>query len=238
MAGKYDSPEHFLGSEVLEYMEAMVTSIEAKASPPYISPLYEVSTKALSNELRVLLNIVRYEQDGATEQRKLENLQHLDDILQKIYQTTKSCSQLMDGLHSRGKMTAIFRRAADLRRIRELQGEVKMSRVDVERRFIRLKSHWSEPAESTRRRSQDLLNGQQEQQLEVLNMNAPSAVAPRVSRARNKPPAVSTTNLANAIIDGGHFNTGGRDMYHRTVYDYSQNTTIHNYFDGRDRLSE
>ncbi|KAF5391708.1 hypothetical protein D9757_002558 [Collybiopsis confluens] len=227
MAGNNDSPQSSGGLKKLKLMEEMVKSIEGKASAP---SLYGVWTKTLSRELRVVLNIISDEQAQAPKERKLEILQQLDDILQNLSEIMTKCGQLMDELHCRSKMTVffttmIFRRAGDLKRIKELRAEVKSTKAEVEWRFIRLKSAWPKPAEPTEMRSEERLNNQQGQRSELLSMNAPSSVTSRASA----PLATSTTNLNSAIIYDGRFSTSGRDTY--LVYDYSQTTIIHHHAD-------
>ncbi|KAF5376182.1 hypothetical protein D9757_009346 [Collybiopsis confluens] len=224
MAGNYNSPQSSGGLKKLKLMEEMVKSIEAKIQASALS-LYGIWTKTLSRELRVVLNIISDEQAQAPKERKLEILQQLDDILQNLSEIMTDCGQLMDELHCRSKMTVLFmtfRRAGDLKRIKELRAEVKSTKAEVECRFIRLKSAWPKPAEPAETRSEERLSNQQRQRLEMLSMNAPS-VASRAST----PLATSTTNLNSATIYDGRFSTSGRDTY--LVYDYSQTTIIHHH---------
>ncbi|KIK67630.1 hypothetical protein GYMLUDRAFT_237855 [Collybiopsis luxurians FD-317 M1] len=108
----------------------------------------------------------------------------------------------------------------DLRRIKELQEQMKTKGADLERTLTRLKIQPPEDdGQSTRVRS-ETLKDQHERWPSSGSSNVPSFAAPRSSRtsivsAMN--PSTILANAANATIGGGHFDTAGNNMYRNTV---------------------
>ncbi|KIK57754.1 hypothetical protein GYMLUDRAFT_45924 [Collybiopsis luxurians FD-317 M1] len=217
--------------EKLQLLEEIAGYIEAKVKLPTMLMLYQDSVKELSNGVKVVLNIVLYEHNTAPEQLKEEMLDQLEDRLQEFLLTTETCKRVVDVLQGRNKFMAKVLRVTDLRRIKELQAEVKTRGIDLERRITRLKINWPEHGHFTRAKgSSEVSDDQHEQWPSSGNTNTPSSVVPRSTRTSNTSAVTSTTTLANASIEGGQFNTVGHDMYRNTVYDYSQHTIIHNHF--------
>ncbi|KIK67631.1 hypothetical protein GYMLUDRAFT_36371 [Collybiopsis luxurians FD-317 M1] len=79
-----DNERYLLSLEKLGLLEIIVRDIEAKSKSPNIPPVYGKSVKNLSNEVKIVLNIVLYEHCAAPEQLKREMLNQLEDRLQEL----------------------------------------------------------------------------------------------------------------------------------------------------------
>ncbi|KIK67722.1 hypothetical protein GYMLUDRAFT_256556 [Collybiopsis luxurians FD-317 M1] len=222
-AGSIDNERYLLNLERLEALKIMCKDIESKTEAPRILLIYGKPISDLSNEVKIALNMVLHEHGTAPEQQRRETFDQLEDRLQEFSRTAEHCKQLVDKLHGRGKFMAKLMRVWDLRKIRELQAEVKTRGADLERSLTRLKIRQPNDDGQFTRTGNETLEDHEEQWQGSRSSNVSSSGAPGSSRMN---PA---TTLNKAAVRGGHINTVGNDLYQfRNVYIYnSPNTSVH-----------
>ncbi|KIK66748.1 hypothetical protein GYMLUDRAFT_238984 [Collybiopsis luxurians FD-317 M1] len=175
--------------------------------------------RELSNKVKNVLEMVLYEHGRAHEKQKKDMLSQLEDRLDEFSKTVEDCEQLADMLHGRNMFTVGLMRVSDLRRIRELQAEVKKRRADLESGFTRLKICPPEDVEQCMREENEIPEDYQEQRPSNRSSNIPSSVAPRSSPTNITPAPNPATTLTRATVGGGCISTVANDMYqyHNTL---------------------
>ncbi|KAE9385028.1 hypothetical protein BT96DRAFT_982162 [Gymnopus androsaceus JB14] len=183
---------NFTEDRCIERLVEEATYIEAKSGQlsPRLSTWCGVAVKKLSDEVKIVANIVSQEYTTAPGSiRKSEMLSHLEGRLRELIECDNGkCEKLLDTLNEGSVVVRIVLRTQHSKKIKSYHDRVKRIRAELETTITRMKISWGQHADTSR-------GSRTEEQPNLVVGRHPPATTPTLGQI-----APASTNGSNRLV--------------------------------------